>query len=482
MEFKNIENPKKVVYCHFCEREVTKLTYIMNDETKVEICVSCFLSGYESESHKRTNPFRVIERLDQNFLEDKWNVYEELMLLEAMELFGYGNWSDIGTFMESKNSIEIEKHFKFCYTPFLDQQENYNYEERKESISKMDRKDFQSLVKIKNKQLKDQIEFTKSESERYNIGTGKTSIYGDIIGYMPLRREFDYEYDNDAELLLAEMEFTEEDSENDRSNKYAVLEIYNKKLQEREKRKNFVIDRNKLDIKKRFEMEHTMSEEERELRNSLKSYERFLTADEFEELIHCLIKEQEYKRNIERLSYLKKNGFDDFNQFEDVINESPDTFQAEGKVFLDDSTYLNPRSNKYNVKYSDKEKLDISNLCISNNDMDFSKDPNNLLIEEINLCKKYEIPHSSYLLVKEFLIRECFNNGFVDRERVKDCLKMEDRLVDVVFECLKSNESCGRWSIGSGIAEEGKRGGQQTNNTIYSHPFQLSKVMKARES
>lgn len=29
-----------------------------------------------------------------------------------------------------------------------------------------------------------------------------------ITGYMPKRRDFDVEFDNDAELLLAEMEFT----------------------------------------------------------------------------------------------------------------------------------------------------------------------------------------------------------------------------------------------------------------------------------
>jgi transcriptional adapter 2-alpha len=30
----------------------------------------------------------------------------------------------------------------------------------------------------------------------------------EIVGYMPLRKDFEYEYDNEAELLLAEMEFS----------------------------------------------------------------------------------------------------------------------------------------------------------------------------------------------------------------------------------------------------------------------------------
>lgn len=32
---------------------------------------------------------------------------------------------------------------------------------------------------------------------------------------MPLRGDFDIEYDNEAELLLAEMEFNEEDKDSD---------------------------------------------------------------------------------------------------------------------------------------------------------------------------------------------------------------------------------------------------------------------------
>ena len=54
---------------------------------------------------------------------------------------------------------------------------------------------------------------------------------------MPLRGDFDTEYDNDAELLLAEMEFNEDDKEIELNMKYKLLEIYNARLEERIKRK-----------------------------------------------------------------------------------------------------------------------------------------------------------------------------------------------------------------------------------------------------
>lgn len=65
----------------------------------------------------------------------------------------------------------------------------------------------------------------------------KKTIFGDILGYMPLRGDFDYEYENEAEILLSEMNFSDEDTEEEIKIKYSILEIYNKRLKERSKRK-----------------------------------------------------------------------------------------------------------------------------------------------------------------------------------------------------------------------------------------------------
>ena len=54
---------------------------------------------------------------------------------------------------------------------------------------------------------------------------------------MPKRGDFEVEYDNDAELLLAEMEFTDEDTEDEKAMKFRLIDIYNEKLNERIRRK-----------------------------------------------------------------------------------------------------------------------------------------------------------------------------------------------------------------------------------------------------
>jgi transcriptional adapter 2-alpha len=80
-----------------------------------------------------------------------------------------------------------------------------------------------------------------------NVKTGSNPA--EIVGYMPKRGDFEVEYDNDAELLLAEMEFNDDDSEEEKKMKYRLIDIYNQKLTERIRRKEFVISRKLLDLK-----------------------------------------------------------------------------------------------------------------------------------------------------------------------------------------------------------------------------------------
>ena len=52
----------------------------------------------------------------------------------------------------------------------------------------------------------------------------------EVIGYLPKRGDFDQEYDMDAELLLADMEFFDEDTEEQIQLKNSVIELYNARV------------------------------------------------------------------------------------------------------------------------------------------------------------------------------------------------------------------------------------------------------------
>ena len=71
----------------------------------------------------------------------------------------------------------------------------------------------------------------------------------EVLGYLPKRGDFEQEYDMDAELLLADMEFFEDDTPENIELKNSVIELYNARLDERIRRKKFVIDRGLLNLK-----------------------------------------------------------------------------------------------------------------------------------------------------------------------------------------------------------------------------------------
>lgn len=77
--------------------------------------------------------------------------------------------------------------------------------------------------------------FVDSHADR-SIGEKKPRISSDegpsmaeLSGYNTKRQEFEIEYDNDAEQLLADMEFKEMDTEAERELKLRVLRIYSKR-------------------------------------------------------------------------------------------------------------------------------------------------------------------------------------------------------------------------------------------------------------
>lgn len=70
------------------------------------------------------------------------------------------------------------------------------------------------------------------------------------MGYMPKRGDFDQEYDADADTLLADLEYFDDDTEQDIKLKNDVISLYNARIDERIRRKKFVLERGLLDFKK----------------------------------------------------------------------------------------------------------------------------------------------------------------------------------------------------------------------------------------
>ena len=100
-------------------------------------------------------------------------------------------------------------------------------------------------------------------------------------------------YDNDAELILADMEFNDDDDPSERSLKIKIINIYNAKLDERERRKKFILERGLLDYKKQQAMDRRRPKDEREVYQQMRMFARFHTAEEHEEFVQVRERERE---------------------------------------------------------------------------------------------------------------------------------------------------------------------------------------------
>jgi hypothetical protein len=131
----------------------------------------------------------------------------------------------------------------------------------------------------------------------------------DLGGVMPRRGDFDIEWDNEAESLLQDMEFLPTDSKEDVEMKLKVLQIYNSRLDNRNNWKQFLIDRNLLDYRKKHIEENKLPADERDLVNRMRLFARFQSPKEHEDLIQNLLKAKRMRKEIAKLQMYRRMGF-----------------------------------------------------------------------------------------------------------------------------------------------------------------------------
>ena len=159
-----------------------------------------------------------------------------------------------------------------------------------EFVTNKDHKNNRSRSLIKNRNRKDQTTITSAS---------------EILGYWPKREEFDIEFLNDAELEISELEFLDDDTKEEQEIKMNVLKAYNAQLEEREKRRKFVIERNLLDIKKQMNFERKLSKDDREIYNCLKPFAQYMDNSQFHELFDGIVLEKNIRQRLNQLKQYK---------------------------------------------------------------------------------------------------------------------------------------------------------------------------------
>lgn len=209
----------------------------------------------------------------------------------------------------------------------------------------------------------------------------------EIAGYMPLRRDFDPEYDQDAEQLIADLEFEEDDTPIEKKLKQDMLEMYESRLQERLVRKNFVIDHciqelDRVSLGKR-------PAKEKELLKQMIPFEKFFTMEEIDKLAKKVANIRELKS---RINLLKT--FDENSNFQKVENKLLASMKKRDS--------------------SDNRGKKVFTKQVTGADRSESDDPRKLLspVEKL-IVSRLGIEHSVYNQLRYSLAHECLKQGYV---------------------------------------------------------------------
>jgi transcriptional adapter 2-alpha len=311
----------------------------------------------------------------------------------------------------------------------------------------------------------------------------------DLAGYMPRRGDFDIEWDNDAEKLLQDMEFTPGDTPEERARKIKVLAIYNARLDVREERKQFIKDRGLLDYRKKFQEDNKLPSDERDLKNRMRLFARFQTPQEHDKLVQNLLQAKRLRKEIARLQMYRRMGFTSLadaekfeldrnrREFHRVACENREKEERKATAVANElgmngvlssselnGSYLKQSKSKRNsfepvlgetATTVNSEALgqigtslgtvDAASKPAENgvSNFDVKKCPGHELLtkKELDLCQKLQCQPQLYTKAKTALIQEALKQDMLDDEnsRVKTLFKIDIEKKDDVIKFIASS-------------------------------------------
>ncbi|KAL5193814.1 Transcriptional adapter ADA2a [Glycine soja] len=337
----------------------------------------------------------------------------------------------------------------------------------------------------------------------WSIGEKKPKLSGedrpsmtDLSGYSFKREEFDVEYDNDAEQVLADMEFKDTDTKAEYAMKLHVLHIYSKSssnatlhellaqtlvlelfidlevwgvkvetcvlmvveggLDEWKCRKNFILER---DLLYPHTFEKSLLPEELQICQNYKVFMRFHSKEEHQDLLKNIIEEHRLVKRIQDLQGARIAGCvtaaDAYRFMEQKMTKEaePSACKESGQIGTSAKTLLRPNYLKGEVDSSPQglqkgitalfagakdSPTSIQAITRSLEELDISGFAGAELLSESEkkLCNEIRILPSHYLNMLQTVSLE-FSKGSVTKKSDAHALfKVEPSKVDNVYDML----------------------------------------------
>lgn len=508
-------------HCNYCNKDLSGMVRIKCAVCPdFDLCVECFSVGAEITPHKCNHPYRVMDNLSFPLICPDWNADEEILLLEAIEMYGFGNWAEVAEHVGTKSKSQCIDHCNAIYMnspcfplPDLSHVMGKSREEllamakgnglvkkeftthgeltlkqespagakvkyetpRKEDPAHQSSSSLTGEIgshidsrsggntflgagkKTSNMaQIKDGIKVEETQADR-SIGEKKPRVFTEeepsmteLSGYNFKRQEFEIEYDNDAEQLLADMEFKDTDTKAERELKLRVLHIYSKRLDERKRRKDFILERNLLYPDP---FERNLSPEEKEIYQRYKVFMRFHSKEEHRELLKSVIEEHRIVKRIQELQEARAAGCRtaaEANKFieekrkkeaEENAQRLKESVQAgpSGKVLLHGSPRGIVRGSTGLQPFSKESSTVLGQTTLSTlDDWDITGfiGADLLSDSEKQLCSEIRILPSHYLSMLQTLSMEIMKGNISKKSDAHNLFKVEPSKVDRVYDML----------------------------------------------
>jgi len=277
----------------------------------------------------------------------------------------------------------------------------------------------------------------------------------DVTGYNAKRHEFEPEYDNEAEMVISEIEFLEGEPDADRQQKLRMLDIYNMRLDLREHRKALILEKGFLDVRAAENKEKALGPIEQMLHSQLRVFSRFHSPEEHEALVQGLAVEHHLRARIQELKQSRRAGIRklvDAEVYEHekrrrVDAQQPSTTGRSDRAArgADSGGALqalaagkqqkpNPA---YDGRHSPAALLNWRTIRGAALDIVGLPGVERLSRLERGLCATIRLTPAHYMAVKDTLMRQSQAKGYVTRAEARSFLRMDAVKVTRVHDMLQ---------------------------------------------
>jgi len=413
-------------HCDYCRKDISNVVRIRCAVcTDFDLCIECFSVGVELGDHKNDHDYRVMENMHFPFLSKDWGADEEQLLLEGLEIYGMGNWEDIAEHVSTKTKEQCKEHYEKFYMqsskfPLPDLNTILS---TREDVKKLNagHGNVPALVGLdpqnENAAARETRSRTGGKIQEPKPGASRP-VDPDLSGYMPNRGEFETEWDNEAEFLIKDIEVSEDDDEETKGWKVRLLEIYNWKLDQRDSRRNVVINLGLHDAKKRQIKERKRPKEEREIYNKTKKFTQVMGLTEYEAFVQNLILEKKTRERIKQLQEYRAMGLKTLTEDAErsLRKTRSDNYYPTRSMSREDRTFRRARA-KSGMEVTGKPGAEL------------------LSEKELQLCSQLKLYPNQYILIKEALIRESLHSqGEIKKANLKTLVNMDLNKSSRIFD------------------------------------------------